>query len=107
MSLASQSNRLRLRTATEHNSCHGKPVKFRQQEILVGLQAIAISLDLEVGGFRQGGQFSIRFLASDLQSPPRQNEPVIFNGKTYFLSQVSETNSPGEYLATMSPGGAA
>jgi hypothetical protein len=35
------------------------------------------------------------------------NEPVIFNGKTYFLSQISETHAPGEYLATMSPGGAA
>jgi len=107
VSLASQSNRLRLRTATEHNSCHGKPVKFRQQEIRVGLAPVSIGLDLETGGLRQGGEFSIRFLAADLQSPPRRGEAVTFSGKTYFISQVSETNSPGEYLATMSPGGAA
>jgi len=86
---------------------HGVTVKFRQAEIVATLAPIAISLDLEMGGFRQGGQFSIRFLASDLQSPPRVNEPVIFNGKTYFISQVSETHAPGEYLGTMSPGGAA
>ena len=107
MSLASQRNNLAIRSAQKRIPGHGKPVKFRQQEIFADLAPIAISLDLEMGGFRQGGQFSIRFLASDLQSPPRVNEPVIFNGKTYFISQVSETHAPGEYLGTMSPGGAA
>ena len=86
---------------------HGQPVKFRQQDILALLAPIAIGLDLETGGLRQGGEFSIRFLASTLQSPPRRGETVTFAAKTYFISQVSETNTPGEYLATMSPGGVA
>jgi hypothetical protein len=100
-------NSLALRSAQLRQSAHGTPVKFRQAEIRVGLAPVSIGLDLETGGLRQGGEFSIRFLAADLQSPPRRGEAVSFGGKTYFISQVSETNSPGEYLATMSPGGAA
>jgi hypothetical protein len=107
VSLASQRNNLRLRSAREHNSWHGRPVKFRQAEIRVGLAPVSIGLDLETGGLRQGGEFSIRFLAADLQSPPRRGEAVTFSAKTYFISQVSETHAPGEYIATMSPGGAA
>jgi hypothetical protein len=100
-------NALAIRSAQLRNSTHGTPVKFRQQEILATLAPIAIGLDLETGGLRQGGEFSIRFLSADLQSPPRRGEAVTFSAKTYFISQVSETNAPGEYLATMSPGGAA
>lgn len=106
MSPASR-NALALRSAQLRNSAHGVSVKFRQVELLATLAPIAIGLDLETGGLRQGGEFSIRFLAADLQSPPRRGEAVTYSGKTYFLSQVSETHSPGEYLATMSPGGAA
>ena len=98
-------NALALRSAQLRNSAHGVPVKFRQVELLATLAPIAIGLDLETGGLRQGGEFSIRFLAADLQSPPRRGEAVAYSGKTYFLSQVSETPSPGEYLAAMSPGG--
>jgi hypothetical protein len=100
-------NALAIRSAQLRQSAHGTTVKFRQAEIVVGLAPVAIGLDLETGGIRQGGEFSIRFLAADLQSPPRRGEAVSFGGKTYFISQVSETHSPGEYLATMSPGGAA
>ena len=106
MSPASR-NALAIRSAQLRQSAHGTTVKFRQAEIVVGLAPVAIGLDLETGGIRQGGEFSIRFLAADLQSPPRRGEAVSFGGKTYFISQVSETHSPGEYLATMSPGGAA
>ena len=106
MSPASR-NALAIRSAQSRNALHGTPVKFRQAEILAVLAPIAIGLDLETGGLRQGGEFSIRFLASTLQSPPRRGEAVTFGAKTYFISQVSETNSPGEYLATMSPGGPA
>ncbi len=106
MSPASR-NALALRSAQLRQSAHGTTVKFRQAEIRVGLAPVSIGLDLETGGLRQGGEFSIRFLAADLQSPPRRGEAVSFGGKTYFISQVSETHSPGEYLATMSPGGAA
>jgi hypothetical protein len=100
-------NALAIRSAVLRNMTHGVTVKFRQAEILATLAPIAIGLDLETGGLRQGGEFSIRFLAADLQSPPRRGEAVSFGGKTYFISQVSETHAPGEYLATMSPGGAA
>jgi len=100
-------NALAIRSAQLRQSAHGTPVKFRQQEISVCLAPVAIGLDLETGGLRQGGEFSIRFLAADLQSPPRRGEAVTFSAKTYFISQVSETHAPGEYLATMSPGGAA
>ncbi len=100
-------NALAIRSAQLRQAAHGTPVKFRQAEIRVGLAPVSIGLDLETGGLRQGGEFSIRFLSADLQSPPRRGEAVTFSGKTYFISQVSETNSPGEYIATMSPGGAA
>ncbi len=106
MSPASR-NSLAIRSAQLRQAAHGTPVKFRQAEIRVGLAPVSIGLDLETGGLRQGGEFSIRFLAADLQSPPRRGEAVTFSGKTYFLSQISETHAPGEYLATMSPGGAA
>lgn len=106
MSPASR-NALAIRSAQLRQVAHGTPVKFRQAEIRVCLAPVSIGLDLETGGLRQGGEFSIRFLASDLQSPPRRGEAVTFSSKTYFISQVSETHSPGEYLATMSPGGAA
>ena len=106
MSPASR-NALALRSAQLRQSAHGTTVKFRQAEIRVCLAPVSIGLDLETGGLRQGGEFSIRFLAADLQSPPRRGEAVSFGAKTYFLSQISETHAPGEYLATMSPGGAA
>jgi hypothetical protein len=100
-------NAFALRAAQAANAVHGIPVTFRSQEMRVCLAPIAIGLDLETGGLRQGGEFKCRFLASTLDSAPRRGEPVLYNGRTYFISQVSESHAPGEFLATLSPGGAA
>jgi hypothetical protein len=107
MSLASQIDRLKQRSAEDRNAGHGYPATFRGQSIRVGLSAITISMDLEMGGYRQGGQFICRFLASSLQSPPRANEQILISGKTYTISVVAEAlGTPVEYVATIVPGSA-
>lgn len=105
MSLASQIDRMKQRSAEDRNEVLGYPATFRGQSIRVGLSAIAISLDLEMGGYRQGGQFTCRFLASSLQSPPRKGEQILISGKTYTISVVAEAiGTLFEHVATIVPG---
>jgi hypothetical protein len=105
MSLASQIERLKQRSAEDRNAGHGYPATFRGQSIRVGLSAIAIGLDLDTGGLRQGGEFTARFLASALQSAPRRGEQLLIEGKTYTVHSVREqTGTPVEYVATIVPG---
>jgi len=105
MSLASQIDRLKQRSAEDRNEVLGYPANFRGQSIRVGLSAIAIGLDLENGGLRQGGEFTARFLASSLQSAPRRGEQILISGKTYTISVVAEPlGTPFEHVATIVPG---
>jgi hypothetical protein len=100
-----QKDHLENLAATARNTLLGKPATFRGQSIKVGLSAITISMDLEMGGYRQGGQFICRFLASSLQSPPRANEQILISGKTYTISLVAEApGTPFEFVATIVPG---
>jgi len=98
-------NHLRLRTARAANAIHGVHVNFRGEQIRVVLNAVQISLELSMGGMAQGGVFRCRFLAQNLQSPPRVNESLIYQGRTYIIREVIEpVQLGGEYLAILTPG---
>lgn len=101
-----QKTRFETLAATARNTLLGIPVKFRQQEIRACVSPVAVSLDLESGGLRQGGEFTVRFLASTLDSAPRRSEPVAFHGRSYMVTQVGESlNNPAEFTCTVVPGG--
>jgi hypothetical protein len=96
-----------LRAARAANVVHGIPVKFRGQDLKVCLAPIAIGLDLDTGGLKQGGEFKCRFLAESLDSPPRRGEPLLYNGRTYLVTEITQpANMPGEHVVTLSPGSA-
>ncbi len=100
-------NLFALRAAAAANSVHGIPVKFRGQEIRVCLAPIAIGLDLDTGGLKQGGEFRCRFLAESLDSPPRRGESLLYNARTYLVTEITQqTNITGEHVVTLSPGSA-
>jgi len=91
--------------AKARNTLLGIPVKFRQQEFRACVSPVAVSFDLESGGLRQGGEFTVRFLAADLTSPVLRGEPVAFHGRSYMITQVSEAlNNPAEITCTVQPG---
>lgn len=95
----------RLRSARAANFAHGVPVTFRGESLRVLLAPIAIGLDLETGGLKQGGEFRVRFLAETLQSPPRRGEPVLYNGRTYLINELTQpANHEGEHICTLTPG---
>jgi len=101
-----QKDHLENLAATARNTLLGIPVKFRQQDMRACISPVAVSFDLESGGLRQGGEFTVRFLASDLTSPIRRGEPVTFHGRSYLVMQVGEAlNNPAEITCTVSPGG--
>ncbi len=98
-------NAFALQAAAAANRVHGVPVTFRGEEMLVCLAPVAVSLDLDTGGLRQSGEFKARFLASKLNSPPQRGEPVLYNGRTYLVTEVTEpANMPGEHVCTLTPG---
>jgi hypothetical protein len=93
--------------AKARNTLLGIPVKFRQAEIRACVSQVSVSFDMESGGIRQGGDFTVRFLASTLDSAPRRGEPVAFHGRSYMVTQVGESlNNPAEITCTVAPGSA-
>ena len=95
----------RSRAAGVHNTAHGVPVQFRGQEVRVCLSPIAISLDLATGGLTQGGQFNCRFLASDLSTPPKRGESVLYAGRSYLINEVKQlVHSSAEHVCVLTPG---
>jgi len=106
VSLADQKTRLAIRSAKARNEQDGIPVKFRAQDLRACISPVAVSYDLESGGHRQGGEFAVRFQASDLESAPRLGESIHFHGRRYLVQQVGESlNNPAEFTATVSPAG--
>jgi hypothetical protein len=92
--------------AKERNTLLGIPVKFRQSEVRACVSPVAVSFDLESGGLRQGGEFTVRFLASTLDSAPLRGESVAFHGRSYLITQVSEAiNNPAEITVQVTPSG--
>jgi hypothetical protein len=101
-----QKSRLETLAASARNSLLGIPVKFRAQDLRACISPVAVSFDLESGGLRQGGEFTVRFQASDLESRPRRGESIQFHGRSYLVQQVGESlNNPAEYTCTVSPAG--
>ena len=101
-----QKSRLETLAAAARNSLLGIQVKFRAQDLKACISPVAVSFDLESGGLRQGGEFTVRFQSSDLESPPRRGESIHFHGRSYLVQQVGESlNNPAEYTATVSPAG--
>ena len=95
----------RHRSATVAHHAHGVPVTFRGQEARAILSPIAIGLDLETGGLRQGGEFRCRFLASSIASAPRRGEQIAFGGRTYMVMEVHQLPHSGtEHVCTIAPG---
>jgi len=102
---AAARNAFALQAASAANRVHGVPVTFRGQEVLICLAPVAVSLDLDTGGLRQSGEFKARFLASTIQSPPHRGEPVLYNGRTYLVTEITQpANMPGEHVCTLTPG---
>ena len=101
-----QKARFETLAATARNTLLGIVVKFRQAEIRACVSPVAVSFDLESGGLRQGGEFTVRFLASTLDSAPRRGEPIAFHGRSYLITQVSEAiNNPAEITVQVTPAG--
>lgn len=101
-----QKARFEILSANARNVLLGIPVKFRAQDIRACVSPVAVSLDLESGGLRQGGEFTVRFLASTLDSAPRRGESIGFHGRLYIIQQVGEAlNNPAEITCTVSPAG--
>ena len=93
--------------AKARNALLGIIVKFRQQDFRACVSAVSVSFDLDSGGLRQSGEFTVRFLASDLRQPPRRGESIAFHGRSYFITQVGEAiNNPSEITCTVHPGNA-
>lgn len=98
-------NAFRLKSAQIQNQAHGVTVRFRNADHQVILSSVRLSLDLELGGNAQGGEHTIRFLASDLQSKPARGEQVTFGGRKYTITEVRDPiSTPGEYIGTIQPG---
>ena len=98
-------NAFALRAAAAANAVHGVLVTFRAQDMLICLAPVAVSLDLDTGGLRQSGEFKARFLASTLNSPPKRGESLLYNGRTYLITETTEpANMPGEHVCTLTPG---
>ena len=98
-------NAFRLKSAAVQNTAHGVAVIFRGASILVCLSSVRITLDLEMGGLGQGGEYTCRFLASSLATPPRRGEQVVFNARKYTIQDVRDLiSTPGEYVVTLHPG---
>ncbi len=94
-----------LTAAALRNAALGHTATFRSQPLRVVLSPIAIGLDLETGGLRQGGEFTCRFLATSLATPPRRGEQILIGGKAYTIQTLKEVvTTPGEYVAMISPG---
>ena len=101
-----QKSRLETLAASARNSLLGIPVKFRAQDLRACVSPVAVSFDLESGGLRQGGEFTVRFQSSDLESSPRRGESIYFHGRSYLVQQVGEAlNNPAEITCTVSPAG--
>jgi hypothetical protein len=104
---AAARNAFALQAAAAANRVHGVPVTFRGEEMLVCLAPVAVSLDLDTGGLRQSGEFKARFLASTLDSAPRRGEPLLYNARTYLVTEITQpANMPGEHVVTLTPGSA-
>jgi hypothetical protein len=94
-----------LTAAALRNSALGHTATFRSQPLRVVLSPIAIGLDLEPGGFRQGGKFTCRFLATSLSTPPGKGDQILIGGKSYTIQTLTEViSTPGEYVAIIAPG---
>lgn len=95
------------RAARTANAVHGVWVNFRGEQIRVLLSMVSIGIDLDTGGLKQGGEFKCRFLVEDLQSPPRRGEPVLYNGRTYLVAELTQpANAEHEHIVTLTPGSA-
>jgi hypothetical protein len=102
---AAARNAFALRAAAAANAVHGVAVTFRGEEMLICIAPVAVSLDLDTGGLRQSGEFKARFLASKLLSAPQRGELVVYNGRTYLITEITQpANMPGEHVCTLTPG---
>lgn len=103
--LADSINAFRLKGATLQNTAQGVNVTFRSELVRVILSPVRVSLDLETGGVRAGGEHTCRFLATSLATAPRKGEQMSFNGRRYTISEVKDTiSTPGEYVVIIEAG---
>jgi len=87
-------------------SAHGVSVAFRAAAIIVLLSVVRVSLDMDMGGISAGGEYTCRFLASSLSTPPQRGEQVAFNGRRYTIKELKDTiSTPGEFVCVIQPGG--
>ena len=93
------------RSATVAHAAHGTEVSFRGETIKVIIATIAIGLDLETGGLRQGGEFTCRILSSAITTPPQRGETLIHAGRSYRIAEVRQlVHSQAEHVFTIAPG---
>ncbi|MEY3684015.1 MAG: hypothetical protein RIS62_725 [Chloroflexota bacterium] len=98
-------NAFRLKSAAVQNEAHGVTVRFRNADIKVIISSVRLSLSLELGGNAQGGEYTVRFLASTLTSAPTRGEQIKFNGRKYTITETRDPiGTPGEHVVTIQPG---
>ncbi len=103
--LAASVSAFRLKSATTQNTALGVSVTFRGASVTVILSPVRVSLDLETGGTKAGGEHTCRFLTATLTSIPLRGEQMTFNGRKYTITEVKDTiSTPGEYVVIIEAG---
>jgi len=95
----------RTKSLTVQYAAHGVTVTFRGADASVILSPVRVSLDLETGGLKQGGEYNCRLLQSSLATAPARGEQITFNGRKYTISETKDTiSTPLEYVCVIKPG---
>jgi hypothetical protein len=78
----------------------GEPVVWNGRTYRAIITAIVSSDLLQIGGFSEEYDFTVKIAKAALGSArPKVNEPIQFDGKTYRISKVSE--SPAYPMVTL------
>ena len=78
----------------------GEPVVWNGRTYQAIITAIVSSDLLQIGGFSEEYDFTVKILKLSLRNErPKVNEPIQFDGKTYRIAKVSE--SPAYPMVTL------
>lgn len=98
-------NAFRLKSAGVQHNAHGVLVTFRGVILRVILSDVKVSLDLESGGLKAGGEYTCRILTGAIIAPPKRGEQIAFNGRKYTIGDIKDAiSTPGEYVMNIAAG---
>lgn len=81
----------------------GEAVEWNGKNLRALVSDPAVGLDLETGGFGASGDFTIKLLRSGLtEGLPKVGEALVFDGRRYRITRVSERPSRPLVILTVS-----